>query len=348
MERKLASIQTIAEIADIPKADSLQHYRINGWWVVDRKDKYNVGDKVIYLETDSWVPTELAPFLSRDKEPREYNGIKGERLRTIKLRGALSQGLILPLTVIPETFDEGVLLSSEDLYQEYEDITERLNIQKWEISVPAQLAGQKRGNFPDFIRKTDQERVQNISPKRLQELASNHFFNVQEKLDGSSQTVYYHNNTWGVCSRNIDLKLDQEGNTFVDTFNKLRDRFEQLVQILPHSFAIQGELIGPGIQGNQYGLQDYEFYVFDIWDIDQQYYLPSVTVKNIADHVGLKHVPVIHQSLRLENPSVDSLLEMAKGTSHLNGSTREGLVFKTQDRSYSFKAINNDWLLKYD
>jgi RNA ligase (TIGR02306 family) len=294
------------------------------------------------------VPTELAPFLSKGKEPREYNGIKGERLRTIKLRGALSQGLILPLTVIPETFDEGVLLSNEDLYQEYEDITERLNIQKWEISVPAQLAGKMKGNFPDFIRKTDQERIQNIPLKQLQELASGHFFSVQEKLDGSSQTVYYHNNTWGVCSRNVDLKLDQEGNTFVDTFNKLRDRFEQLVQVLPHSFAIQGELIGPGIQGNQYGLQDYEFYVFDIWDIDQQYYLPPLDTIDLANHAGLKHVPLIHLTRIIKDPSVDSLLEMAKGTSQLNDSIREGLVFKTLDRSYSFKAINNDWLLKYD
>lgn len=95
MTRKLASIQRIEEIKDIENADAIQAYRVLGWWVVDRKGQHKVGDLVIYLEIDSWVPYELAPFLSKGQEPREYNGVKGERLRTIKLRGTTSQGLLL-------------------------------------------------------------------------------------------------------------------------------------------------------------------------------------------------------------------------------------------------------------
>ena len=95
--RKLATIRRIAEIRPIENANKIYHYRVDGWWVVDTVDKFQVGDLVIYLEIDSWVPTELAPFLSKGKEPREYNGVKGERLKTVKLRGAVSQGLLLPI-----------------------------------------------------------------------------------------------------------------------------------------------------------------------------------------------------------------------------------------------------------
>ena len=86
--RKLATIQCIAEVKTIENADKIVAYRINGWWVVDSKDKYQVGDVVVYCEPDSWVPHELAPFLSKGKEPREFEGVKGERLRTQKFKNS--------------------------------------------------------------------------------------------------------------------------------------------------------------------------------------------------------------------------------------------------------------------
>jgi RNA ligase (TIGR02306 family) len=98
MTRKLASVQEITYIKPIPDADAIECAIVNGGWpVVVKKGEYNVGDLAIYLEIDSWVPYELAPFLSKGKEPREYNGVKGERLKTVKLCGALSQGLLLKL-----------------------------------------------------------------------------------------------------------------------------------------------------------------------------------------------------------------------------------------------------------
>jgi len=157
-ERKLASIRKITDIQPIEGADFIQVATVDGWKVVVKRGEFNVGDLAVYLEIDSWVPHELAPFLSNGKEPRDYNGVKGERLRTIKLRGQVSQGLLLNLD---DDVVYGALLGSNDWF-EGQDHTEQLGIQKWEAPIPAQLAGKAKGNFPTgLIPKTDQERIQN-------------------------------------------------------------------------------------------------------------------------------------------------------------------------------------------
>ena len=162
--RKLASIQKIEEIKSIEGADAIEAFRVLGWWVVDRKGAHKVGDLVIYLEIDSWVPAELAPFLSKGQEPRVYNGIKGERLRTIKLRGQVSQGLLL--SIGSENLRKVLIDNNSDLLFEFAEVnlnlTEALGIQKWEAPISPQLAGQAAGSFPtSLIPKTDQERIQN-------------------------------------------------------------------------------------------------------------------------------------------------------------------------------------------
>lgn len=339
-DRKLASIQRISEVRSIPDADRIAHYKVNGWWVVDQKGKYEVDDLVIYCEIDSFIPTEIAPFLSRGKEPREFNGIKGERLRTIKLKKHVSQGLLLPLDTV-EIADSSVGT----------DLTDLLQIQKWEKPIPLQLAGQMRGNFPPFLRKTDQERVQNISTSKLEKwVFSKLQFQVTEKLDGSSMTIYYNNGEWGVCSRNVDLKLDQDSNYFVDMFNSLEPQRQYLLDnfSLLGNFAVQGELVGGSIQGNQYKIEGFKFFVFDIFSINEQRYLNPELVHMIATEAGFDHVPIIEPCTALPTYSIDSLLDLAEGQSALNNSTREGLVYKSFDRSTSFKTISNKWLLKYD
>lgn len=164
--RKLASIRRIADIQPIEGADAIVVAVVDGWKVVVKKDEFQVGDLAVYLEIDSWVPHELAPFLSKGQEPREYNGVKGERLRTIKLRGTTSQGLLLKvdqLVFATETKsigpDSSAVLRVEKLNHEGADLTEILGIQKWEAPIPAQLQGQAAGMFPtSLIPKTDQER----------------------------------------------------------------------------------------------------------------------------------------------------------------------------------------------
>ena len=154
--RKLATIRKISEIETIPSAQYICTYVISGWKVVDSIGKYVVGDLVVYLEIDSWVPNEIAPFLTPEgKEPKVYNGVKGERLRTKKIRGVLSQGLILPFDTLFVEYEGNIGIGD---WKEGEDVTELLGIQKWEPTIPIQLRGLAKGNFPSWVPKTDQER----------------------------------------------------------------------------------------------------------------------------------------------------------------------------------------------
>ena len=339
--RKLASIRKIASIRPIPGADAIECVTVDGWEVVTKKGEFSVGELVVYLEIDSWVPTELASFLSKGKEPREFNGVKGERLKTIKLRGQLSQGLILPITLELQTEFSHTFFNFEDAreLQVGDDVTEQLGIQKWERPMPAQLAGLAKGNFPSFIPKTDQERIQNI--KHVLEDRQEKY-EVTIKLDGSSFTAYHRDGVFGVCSRNLELK-PSESNAFWQVATKY------LLEItLPTmgNYAIQGELIGPGIQGNQEKLQELDLYVFDVFDIDAQTYLSAVDRYEFVDALDLKHVPVVHVSINAPE-SLDEVLKMAEGPSLNPNANREGLVFKsTRNPQLSFKAISNSWLLK--
>jgi len=325
MERKLASVKRITEVNKIEGADSIECAIVGGGWpVVIRKGEFSAGDLAIFCEIDSWVPYEVAPYLSKGNGPREFNGVKGERLRTIKLRGQLSQGLLLPIPAILE-IEEGT------------DVTEELGIQKWEKPIPAQLRGQIRGSFPSWLRKTDQERIQNLDGK----INWDDEYEVTIKLDGSSMTIWFKDGEWGVCSRNIDLKLDQEGNTFVDMAKKVVGSIE-----FPDNIAIQGELIGPGIQGNRENLKEHEFFVFDVWSIGRQCYWTPKDVRAFCTLFGLEHVPTIECCTLSEFgiTSIADALYQAEGPS-LNHPVREGLVFKRVDGLGSFKAISNAFLL---
>lgn len=336
-ERKLATIRKISEVKAIPDADKICAYRVDGWWVVDSVGKYQLDDLVVYLEVDSFVPHELAPFLSKGKEPREYEGIKGERLRTVKLRGQLSQGLLLPLDAL--NLGEFVATLSEDT----NDVTELLGILKWERPMNAQLAGMARGNFPALVPKTDQERIQNLT--RSFEQYQLDSWSITEKLDGSSCTFYLDaDDVFHVCSRNLDLKEDE-----ANSFWKVARKFK-IEDIMRHNFmkgmAIQGEMIGEGIQGNQYKVS-LDFYVYDMYNTTTGQYILPAQLKAACEKLGLKHVPIINENATLVGETIDSILAQAEGKSVLNGSNREGLVWKSNtvhDRSW--KSISTSWLLK--
>lgn len=325
--RKLASIRKIAAIRPIPEADAIECVTVDGWEVVTKKGEHQVGDLVIYLEIDSWVPNRLAPFLSKGKEPREFNTVKGERLRTVKLRGQISQGLILPYATLGRIAAEG------------EDVSEELGIQKWERPINPQLAGLAKGNFPSFIPKTDQERIQNC--KHVLEDREERY-EVTIKLDGSSFTAYHRDGEVGVCSRNLELK-ETENNAFWRVARKY-GVLELLAQ--EGNYAIQGELIGPGIQGNQEKLDDIDMYVFDVFSIDTQSYLNAWDRYTLVEKLKLKHVPILgHNEQAPED--LQAALKYAEGTSLNPAVNREGVVFKsTRNPSLSFKAISNSWLLK--
>jgi RNA ligase (TIGR02306 family) len=333
--RKMSSIRRVDSIVPIAGADAIECAVIGGWSVVVKKDEFKIGDLAVYCEIDSWIPTELAPFLSKGKEPRVYNGVSGERLKTVRLRGQISQGLLLSRFVVLDKIGE---------IFEGQDVSEILGIQKWEAEIPAQLAGVTKGLFPSFIQKTDQERVQNLVEVIAETARTHHRFEVTEKLEGSSMTVFMRDGEFGVCSRNLELKFS-ESNAFwaaaikYDIENKMR-----LIGL--NDIAIQGELIGPGIQGNIYNLTTPEFHVFDVYNIREGEYLTPQLRRDIVAMLQLKHVPVIMSDVMLPSGNVQDILAMAEGKSMLNDKQeREGIVFKSVIGGVTFKAISNRYLI---
>jgi RNA ligase (TIGR02306 family) len=333
--RKMATIRKIDAINPIPDADAIEVATVGGWKVVVKKGEYQPGQLAVYCEIDSFIPTTIASFLTKPGHtPKVYEGVEGERLRTVKLRKQLSQGLLLPL--------EPTCANIESLLFEGLDVSEPLGIVKYEPPVPAQLAGLVKGNFPSQIPKTDQERVQNLTREIIEATAGNLDFEVTEKLEGSSMTCYLIDGVFGVCSRNLDLKRD-EANSFwkaaidLDIEAKMRARDEG-------DWAIQGELVGNGVQGNIYKLGGLDFYVYDVYDIQADEYMTPDPRRDLIETMGLKHVPVIDTDAMLG--TVEEIIAQADGKSVLNThQDREGIVFKQVDGGMTFKAISNKYLL---
>lgn len=328
MERQLVTARVVRELVPIEGADRIELARVDGWQCVVKKGDFKVGDSGLYFEIDSILPSDDERFAFL--EQRKF------RIKSMKLRGVLSQGLLMPLDATL-TRDEKVRMAFGEPLQDI------LRVQKYEPPVP--IAGQQKGTFPThLVPKTDQERIQNIPDAVAGRNASE--FEVTEKLDGTSCTFFCHIEEsfyrMGACSRNWEMDLEDD-NVYAKLFNELElwDKF----RMLERSIAIQGEIIGPGIQGNKYKRGKQEFYVFDAYDIDTQRYLKPEERVDVVRALGLNHIPVMKQ--HAGSMDLDLLLAVADGQSALNPSTvREGLVFKAYDGSLSFKVISNRFLLK--
>ncbi len=361
MERKLASIRRISDIQPIEGADMIELAIVDGWKVVVAKEVgHKVGNLVVYCEIDSFLPIKDEFEFLRKSSFKKMGDQEGFRLKTIKLRGQVSQGLILPLSVFEgygyrvseNLLNENLALepnrtvvSPSDMIELAvgNDVTEVLGVVKYEPPIPAELAGKVKGLFPSFIRKTDEERIQNLTSEyegwRLQ---SQHKFYVTEKLDGSSATFYYKDGVFGVCSRNLEL-LETEGNTFWKVARELD--LENKLSKLNVNITLQGELIGEGIQGNPYKIKGQTVRFFNVFDIDNQEYYGLPNFLRTLDVLGLESVPVIDREFLLPE-SVDELLTYADKKSELNPNfDREGVVIRSYDRTISFKVISNKFLL---
>lgn len=336
MERKLASIRKIKDISEIPNADMIELATVDGWKVVVAKNVgHKVGDFVVYCEVDSFLPIKPEFEFLRKSSYKKMGDQEGFRLKTIKLRGQVSQGLILPISEVipfPDVLD----------YMEVgKDVTELLGIVKYEPPIPAELAGKVKGFFPSFIPKTDEERVQNLVSEY--DTWKSKTFYVTEKLDGSSATFYIKDGQFGVCSRNLEL-LESDTNTFwkvareLDLENKMRD--------LGMNISLQGELIGEGIQGNPYKIKGQTVKFFNLFDIDlQTYHSLSIFEKLIKRDLGLDTVPILNKNFKLPE-TVEEILKYADDKSVLNPNfDREGVVIRSMDRTISFKVISNKFLL---
>ena len=306
MERKLASIRRISDIQPIEGADMIELAIVDGWKVVVAKNVgHRINDLVVYCEIDSFLPIREEFEFLRKSSFKKMGDQEGFRLKTIRLRGQVSQGLILPLSVLFEGYgyrvsetllNENVALepnrtviSPSDMIELVigNDLTEVLGIVKYEPPIPAELAGKVKGLFPSFIRKTDEERIQNLASEY--EEMKKHTYYETEKLDGSSATFYYNNGEFGVCSRNLEL-LETEGNTFwkiareLDLENKLKEYGINL--------SVQGELIGEGIQGNPYKIKGQTVRFFNLFDIDLQVYHSLSVFKETMKGLELETVAV--------------------------------------------------------
>lgn len=352
--RELVTIRKISEINPIPNADAIEVATVDGWQVVTKKNEFNLGDNCVYFEIDSFLPEsdERFSFLMKNGV-RTQDGISGHVLRTVELRGQISQGLVLPLgtpenTIFPEIWEYLFVHNMDDTSPYLADFSQLLGVVKWDPPIPAELAGHVEGPFPGFIPVTDQIRIQNV-PKFLED--KDDFYEVTMKLDGSSMTAFVKDGKLGVCSRNWQLKISEEnaGNTFV-RYLKESGLGEAMLKF-GDNFAVQGELMGPGIQKNRENFRMHQFFIYDIFDIDTQQFLPSVIRRQLAGILMkatgnvVNHVPIIEQSIRLGDiGSLPNMLKYAEGPS-MNHKIREGLVFKREDGKRSFKVISNKYLL---
>jgi RNA ligase (TIGR02306 family) len=338
IKRKLASIQKISKLKPHPNADTLEIAEVLGWDCIVKKDEHKVDELILYFEIDSFLPVlPVFEFLRRSYFKSTQNLGDGFRLRTAKLRGEVSQGLVLPLKefTLPSHIEEGM------------DLTDYLHVKKYEAPIPANLQGIVKGGFPSFILKTDQERFQNLSYRELNRY-NDDVFEVTKKLDGSSMTVYWNDGIFGVCSRNFELELSED-NTFwqIAIALKLEEIFERY---FPNwNIAIQGELVGPGIQHNRGKERQHELYVFDIYDIDERrYFSPPERVyfmREFMSYSQLKHVPTI-ASYCHGIPSKEVGMKLAENTYLKNDEPCEGIVFKSiNNPQFSFKIISNKYIL---
>lgn len=329
--RKLATIRTVLETKPIDGADLIELVVVDGWKCVAKKGQYAAGDPVIYCEIDSFLPVREEFEFLRKSSLKRMDEREGFRLRTVKLRGQISQGLLLDPAILARQFTVG------------EDVTDELGIVKYEEKIPACLDGDVIGGFPAFIAKTDEERIQNLQSEF--DSYRNRVFYVSEKIDGTSFTAFVHESQFGVCGRNWQLAQDAS-NSHWRAAGALD--LPARLQGLSRSIAVQGELVGPGIQKNRYGLKEVTVFVFNIYDIEASAYVDKSEMEQVCQQLQLPTVPSLGEMAMPD--SLDAMLALAEGKSQLNPKTeREGLVWVSGsgDDRISFKTISNKFLAKH-
>ena len=332
-DRKLASVVKIVEIQPIPGADAIVVATVKGWKVVVKVNEYKVGDLAVYYEIDSFLPIRPQFEFLRKSSYKRMGSSEGFRLKTIRLRGQISQGLLTP---IPEGISNP---------KEGDDLTEALDIVKYEPPIPAQLAGKIKGTFPSFIPKTDEIRIQNFESEVGFSPVGERAY-VTEKLDGTSFTCYFNNGVFGVCGRNWELTETSDNSLW-----RMANVLQLKEKMTKHgkNIALQGELIGAGINGNLYGLSDHKLYFFTGYDIDKGRRMFFDELEWVLFGLQLQMVPVLEKYgfvIPNEGNIVDYMLQYAEGKSVLNMEVdREGVVVRGLEREFSFKAISNTYLL---
>lgn len=307
---KLATIERINGLSPIKDSDNLLLAEILGYQLVVKKGEFKTGDLCVFHHLDTIVDSENPVY--------EFLKPRGFRVKTIKLRKQLSQGLAMPLS----TFGFANV-------EEGQDIAEQIKIRKFEKEIPANLRGQIKGLFPSFLCKTDEPNLQS-HPEIFQEMAfeflAGERFQATIKYDGSSLTAYLKDGKFGVCSRNYEL-TETEGNSYWQVARKyeLEKRLRDYIEMCGgHGFnvAIQGEMYGPGIQGNPHEVKELSFAAFNFIDIGTG---EKISLTNVND---FSMFPSVMEIDLPEDKTLPSLLDLADTLKYENGSQAEGLVLR--------------------
>ena len=328
------TIQKVHNFTPIENADRIEVAHVLGWKCVVKKGDFEIGDMGVYIPLDSEVPhdEDRYPFMKGSKY----------RVRTVKLRGQISQGLFLPMD-----FFTSQERSDIDKVASGEDISQTIGVTQYEPQMSAKMNVASEGYIPSIIKRTDQERLQNIP--EIINLFQTNTFEMSEKLNGSSVQMYLYEGGLKVCSRNMLLK-NVKGSAHWAIAEKYG--VEEKLRSFSRNISLQGELVGPKIQGNPYKLNEIDWYIFDIWDVDEQKYILPAERQAIISYLGLKHVPIWDDALvPYDDMSVDDFLKLSDGMSVMNPeAVREGLVYKSMDyidgEIVSFKVVNNELLLE--
>jgi hypothetical protein len=375
--RKLASIQKCLSIQPIIGADRIELATFLGWNVIVNKNEFKVGDLAIYIEYDSLLPVDNPDFKflrSRCYSPK-YNAY---RIRCMKMKGVFSQGIVFPLSIL------GIYDSR--LWQEGDDVTERLNIIKYDPEAWAEEHQQqnnshdsrlknpiirwlcqfrwikrlilpKRKQFPtDLVSQTDETRIQAI-PFVLEEFKGTKCY-ISEKIDGCSFTAIMYHNKFDVYAR---YSCQTYLNNHWWRVAKQYDIKRKLKKLGYNNIAIQGEVIGEGVFNgsgrNLYEVKGNDLYVFNVFDVINHKQFSKDEMIEFCKKMGLKTVPIFDLYYTIGLHDVQGLLEMATGKSLLNPKEeREGIVIRDLENKtqaikkcgdhLSFKAINPDFIMK--
>ena len=367
MGRKLASVQKVKAVRPIEGADRIEVVQVLNWDCVASKGQYHVGDLVIYFEIDSLLPDIPAfEFLKKSAWSQKLNKYK---ISTHKFRNQISQGLVMPITQLREIYNaiNGTSISSID-YDEGDDLTALLKIEKYEPPVSNGPLGEII-NHEWYVPKTDEERIQvcaeNVLPEYIKREQNEWYASI--KLDGTSCTAGLFDNAFLIGGRTQWYKDENMYTTTVNKYfkNGAKEKFENYKAINGVYVAFQGELCGPGIKGNKLGLKEKEWFIFNAF--------VSKTGKNgsyvkcdllymlkLCEEFGLKHVPLIDAEDKFKfdpeetvDNTVEKLLKYVDDIKYRKYFTdaspnqiAEGVVFRTEDMTYSFKVVSNKYLLK--
>jgi RNA ligase (TIGR02306 family) len=303
-----------------------------GWQCVVKKGEFKPGDLAVYFEVDSFLPEDARyEFLRKTSWRDNADNGQGFRIKTLKLRGQLSQGLILPIGGFPELAGSSIGT----------DVTDALNVKKWYVPEVANATGVMIGDRPYGIPASDEIRIQSAT-ELLESLGGEPYY-ITTKMGGTSCIVYYIDGKIGCCSRNHEIKDEEAALYWAPVY---RYGLKEKLKTLGKNVVLTGELCGPGIQKNKLRLPQYEWYVFDYKEWDSGVYVSYKEMVEACSVLGVPTVPLEEEGEQFSY-TLETLLEKARGK-YPSGLDKEGIVVRHRESPHqvSFKVLNNDALLK--